>query len=99
MFKGAPFDGIREHHRRTVANETHERLEDSNDNSRPPENKMHLTCNSTTNSNSDLTIDILKQVMFPYLKIDELNRGGVLVDDFTGHSTDQVTDHVKKFQE
>ena len=36
--------------------------------------------------------------MFPYLKIDELNRGGALVDDFKGHGTDPVKDYVKNLK-
>ena len=36
--------------------------------------------------------------MFPCLKIDELNRGDVLVDDFKGHSIDPVKDYVKSFK-
>ena len=32
IFKGAQFNGIREHRHTTVANEKHERLEDSNGN-------------------------------------------------------------------
>ena len=64
----------------------------------PPENKCCLVCNSTANSNTDLTIDILKRVMFPCLKIDELNRGDVLVDDFKGHRTDLAKGYVKSFK-
>ena len=98
IFKCAPFDGSREHLRRTVANETHDWLEDSKGNSFPLENKVCLACNNTVNSNTDLTIDVFKRVMFPYLRTKELNRGGVLVDGFKGQSTDPVKDYVKSFK-
>ena len=98
MSKDAPFDGIREKRRIIVANETHERLDDSNGNSCLLENKVCLACNSTTNLNTDLTIDSLKRVIFLYLKTEELNRGDMLVDDFKGHRTDPVKDCVKSFK-
>ena len=62
------------------------------------ENKFYLAGNRTTNSNNDLKIENLKRVIFPYLKNEELYLGGVLVDDFKGHSIDPVTDCVKSFK-
>ena len=36
--------------------------------------------------------------MLPYLKIEELNRCGVVVDDCKGHCTDSAKDYLKSFK-
>ena len=76
IFKGAAFNGAREYRRNTVAYELLNRLDDKYGNSYPPEEKMHLTCNETGNSNGTLTKDILEKVIFPFIKVQEGNRGG-----------------------
>ena len=57
-----------------------------------------MICNKTANSNGDLTIEILKEVIFPEIGIYEGNMGGVLVDDFKGHSKDIVKDFTTSFK-
>ena len=98
IFKGASFNGTREYRRRTVAHELFNRLEDNAGNSYPPEEKIYLTCNESGNSNGILTKDILENVIFPYLKVEEGNRGSILLDDFKEHSTDVVKNYVKSFK-
>ena len=51
IFKGAAFNGVREYRQNMVAYELLNRLEDNYGNSYPPEDKIHLTCNETENSN------------------------------------------------
>ena len=92
IFKGAlaPENGrLRSN---TVMHELIHREADSNGNEYPPEDKAVLVCTPTANSNGNLTIDILKKVIFPAIGIDYGSRGGVLVDDFKGHSKDIVKD-------
>ena len=98
IFKGAFFNGTREYRRRTVAHKLFNRLEDNARNSYPPEEKIYLTCNESGNSNGNLTKDILENVIFPYLKVEEGNRSGVLLDNFKGHSTDIVKNYIKSFK-
>ena len=43
IFKGASFNGAREHRRRTVTHELYHRLEDNAGNFYPPEEKIYLT--------------------------------------------------------
>ena len=88
IFKGAFFNGTREHRRRTVAHKLFNRLEDNARNSYPLEEKIYLTCNESGNSNGNLTKDILENVIFPYLKVEEENRGGVLLEPVTQHIKD-----------
>ena len=57
-----------------------------------------MICNKTANSNGDLTIEILKEVIFPEIGIYEGNMGGVLVDDFKGYSKDIVKDFTISFK-
>ena len=98
MFKGASFNGTREHRRRAVSHESLNRLDDDLGNSYPPAEKTHLTRNESGNSNGTLTKDILENATFPHIKVEEGNRGGALVDDFKGHSTDLAKEHVKSFK-
>ena len=81
-----------------MAYELLNRLQDNYGNSYPPEDNIHLTCNETGNSNGILTKDILEKVIFPFINVEEGNRGGVLVDDYKGHSTDVVKEYVKSYK-
>ena len=58
-----------------MAHELLNRLLDKNSNEYPPENKTHLTCNETGNSNRLLTKDILENVIFLFIKVDKGNQG------------------------
>ena len=49
----------------------------------------------TANSSIELTIEVLDNEIHPEIGIHNNERGGVLVDDFKGHSTDDVKKHVK----
>ena len=98
IFKGASFNGTREHRRRTIANELYYRLEDNTGNSYPLEEKIYLTCSESGSSSGILTKDILEHVILPYLKVEEENRSGILLDNFKGHSTDIVKQCVKSFK-
>ena len=98
IFKGASFNGAREHRRRTVAHELYHRLGDNAGNSYPPKEKIYLTCSESGSSSGILTKDILEHVILPYLKVEEENRSGILLDNFKGHSTDIVKQCVKSFK-
>ena len=98
IFKGASFNGKREYRRRTVAYELFNCLDDNLGNSYPPAEKLYLTCNESGNSNGILTKDILQNVIFPHIKVEEGNRGDVLVDDFKGHSMDIAKNYVQSFK-
>ena len=52
----------------------------------------------TENSNGALAQEILENVIFLRLKVGDGARGGYLVNDFKGHSTDAVKDCVKSFK-
>ena len=52
----------------------------------------------TANSSSELTVDVLENVIFQEIGIHKNERGGVLFDDFKGHSTDDVNKYVKSFK-
>ena len=52
----------------------------------------------TANSISELTIEVLENVIFQEIGIHKNERGGVLFDDFKGHSTDDVNKYVKSFK-
>ena len=70
----------------TVAYEIKHRPADNTGNQYPPDNDLYTTCSKRANSDVELTIDILREVIFPGIRIFEVKRGGVLVDDFKGHS-------------
>ena len=52
----------------------------------------------TANSSSELTIEVLDNVIFPEIGIHNNERGGVLVDDFKGRSTDDAKKYVRSFK-
>ena len=52
----------------------------------------------TDNSSSELKIEVLDNVIFTEIGIHNNERGGVLVDGFKGHSTDDVKKYVKSFK-
>ena len=93
--KGAAFNRTREHHRNTVACELTNRTCDAHGNEHLPGDQMCLTCNDAGNSNRYLTIDTLKRVIFPHMKVEEGLRGALLFDDFKSHSTNEVKECVK----
>jgi hypothetical protein len=99
IFKGAsPKEGITQR-RGTVAYEIQHRLPDNNGIEYPPVENCILACAPKGNSNGELTIDILKKVIFPGIGIFEGKRGGVLVDDFKGHSRDIVKEYTLSFKD
>ena len=55
IFKGAAFNGAREHRRRTVAHKLFNCLDDAQGNSYLPAEKIYLICNESGNSNAILT--------------------------------------------
>ena len=71
---------------------------DNSGNQYPPDNDMYMTCSKTVNSNGELTIEILREVIFPGIVIFEVKRGGVLVDDFKGHSRYIVKEDTRSFK-
>ena len=56
---------------------------------------MYITCSKTENSNGELTIEILREVIFPVIATFEGEIGGVLVDDFKGHIRDILKEYTK----
>lgn len=97
IFKGASMPASGRPRRNSVLYELTERLPDNFGNDYPPESKVVLTCSPTANSNQELTVVILQKVIFPNIGILEGKRGGVLVDDFKGHSTDLVKGYTTSF--
>ena len=59
---------------------------------------MYITCSKTENSNGELTIEILREVIFPVIVTFEGKIGGVLVDDFKGHIRDILKEYTKSFK-
>ena len=57
-----------------------------------------MTCSKPANSNGELTIEILREFISPGIGIFEGKRGGVLVDDFKGHSRDIVKEYTISFK-
>ena len=96
IFKGAPppVDGSAPRHG-TVAEELYLQKADKHGNAYPPADKVFMACTKTGNSSGELTISILDNVIFPEIGINDGLRGGVLVDDFKGHSKDVVKKFVK----
>ena len=84
--------------RNTVAYELKHRLDDNARNKYPPDNYLYITCSKTENSNGELTIEILREVIFPGIGIFEGRRGGVLVDEFKGQSRDIVKEYTRSFK-
>ena len=74
------------------------RLPDKNDNAYPPYDKVHLMVSKKANSSSELTIEVIGNVIFPDIGIHNNERGGVLFDDFKGHITYYVNKYVKSFK-
>ena len=74
----------------TVARGLIKRLPDIDGNEYPRREKIVFTYSKTANSTTDLTIDDLEKLIFRGIWIDYGHRGGVLVDDFKGHSTENV---------
>ena len=72
--------------RDTIAYRIKERLPDNVGRYYSPEDKIHLVVSKTANSNGELPIDMIEKVILPIVGIFEGKRGGVLVDDFRGHS-------------
>ena len=96
-FKGASFNGTRENRSGAVVCELKNRLSDRNRNECPPEEEF-LTCNETGGSDRCLTIDIFDRVIFTSMKVQEGNRGAILLEDFKSHSTPEAKEHVKSFK-
>ena len=57
-----------------------------------------MTCSKTENSNGELTIEILREVIFSGIGIFELKRGGVLVGDFKVHIREIVKEYTRSFR-
>lgn len=57
-----------------------------------------MTCSKTANSNGELTIEILEEVILPGIGVSEGKIGDVLVDDFRGHSRDIVNEFTMIFK-
>ena len=49
-------------------------------------------------SSRELTVEVLENVIFPEIGIHNNERGCGLVDDFKGHSTDDVKKYVKSYK-
>ena len=98
IFKGAspPINGQLK--KNTVAYELKHRLDDNAGNKYPAPDDIYMTCSKTANSSGELTIEILREVIFPAIGIFDGKVGGVLVDDFKGHSRDIVKDYVTSFK-
>ena len=64
----------------------------------PPDNVLYMTCSKTENSNGELTIEILRDVIFTGIEIFEGKRGGGLVHDFKGHSGYIVKEYTRRFK-
>ena len=75
-----------------MAYEHKHRLADNEGNQYPPDNYLCMTCSKTENSNGELAIEILREVIFPGIGIFEGKIGGVLVDEFKGNSRDIVNE-------
>ena len=74
----------------TVAYELKHCLAGNEVNQYPPYNDMNMKWFKKENSNKELTIEILWEVIFPGILIFEENIGGVLVDEFKVYSRDIV---------
>ena len=59
-------------------------------NSYLPVEQIYLICNELGNLNEILTKDILENVNFLYIKVEEGNRGGIIIDNSKRQSTDIV---------
>ena len=96
IFKGASLPKEGNPRRGTVAYELRYLLEDNAGNEYPEDEDVYLTCSKTANSNGELTVKILEEVILPGIEVEEggIHRGCVLVDDFKGHSKDIVKEYV-----
>ena len=57
-----------------------------------------MTCSKTANSKGELKTEIPLEVIFLGIGIFEGKRGGVLVDDFRGHSRYIVKEYKRSFK-
>ena len=90
MFKGASPPPKNNPRRNTVGYELKHSISDNAGNQYPPYNDLYMTCPKTENSNGELTIKILREVIFPGIGIFEGKRRGFLVEHFKRHSRDIV---------
>lgn len=103
IFKGKP--NANPNRKNTLLYEfnNHNEVCDQNGYYHPSENDVSLAVSETANSNHELTVKILKDVIFPAIGVvDEKGKpngqsGGVLVDDFKGHSKDTVKKYTAAF--
>ena len=75
----------------TVAYEIlHQLKHKTYDHEYPPEEKLTMYCSKYGNSNHELTIQVLKDVIDPAIASDPNEEGCVLWDDFKSHSKQKL---------
>ena len=84
--------------RNTVSYELKHFLVDNTGNQYPPDNDLYMKCSKTENSNGEVTVEILQEVIFPGIAIFKVKRGDVLVDDFKVHNRYTVKEYTRIFK-
>lgn len=102
IFRGAAPPVGKQPGKATVAYEILHRLEDKvTGHKYPPESEVALYVSPTANSNGELTVELLEDVILPEIGLVDNEGdptgvpGGILVDDFKGHSKQCVKDKTK----
>ena len=95
IFKGAPTHA----HSSTIsiAVEIRDRLPYNSGNIFPARNKIRVNTTKTSNSTGEVTMDCLRDVIFPEIGVLEGERCGILVDDFKGHSKPLLKEFMTSF--